>query len=76
MKWNMAQENFLINPPKRLVRRKRKRNPIGEMLITVGANPSRRNPMRKNPENPWFGDSNGHRIAALMRWGKVKQNRR
>ena len=27
--------------------------------------------MRKNPENPWYGDPNGHRIAALMRWGKL-----
>lgn len=70
MKWNMAQENFLINPPKRLGGRKRKRNPIGETLITIGANP-----MRKNPENPWYGDSNGHRIAALMRWGKLAKGR-
>lgn len=84
----------------------RKRNPIGELLVTVGANPSRRNPMRKlkrkvkwrvgaqkygtirygqmmkaktrfksNPENPWFGDPNGHRIAALMRWGKLPKGR-
>lgn len=68
----MAQENFLINPPKRL---SRKGNPIGELLVTVGANPSRRNPMRKNPENPWFGDPNGHRIAALMRWGKLPKGR-
>lgn len=64
----MARENFLINPPKKL--RRRKRNPIGETLITIGANP-----MRKNPENPWFGDSNGHRIAALMRWGKLPKGR-
>jgi hypothetical protein len=66
----MAQENFLINPPKRLGRRKRKRNPIGETLVTIGANP-----MRKNPENPWYGDSSGHRIAALMRWGKVRRGK-
>lgn len=64
----MARENFLINPPKKLGRRKR--NPIGETLITIGANP-----MRKNPENPWYGDSNGHRIAALMRWGKLPKGR-
>lgn len=46
------------------------KNPIGETLITIGANP-----MRKNPENPWFGDPNGHRIAALMRWGKLPKGR-
>lgn len=69
----MAQENFLINPPKRLGRR-RKKNPIGETLITIGANPMRRM-RRKNPENPWFGDSSGHRIAALMRWGKVRKGK-
>ena len=69
----MAQENFLINPPRRM--KTRKRNPIGETLITIGANPSRRNPMRKNPENPWFGDPNGHRIAALMRWGKLPKGK-
>lgn len=65
----MSQENFLINPPKRL-RRKRRGNPIGETLVTLGANP-----MRKNPENPWYGDSGGHRIAALMRWGKVRRGK-
>lgn len=71
MKVNMAQEHFLINPPKRLGhRRKRKKNPIGETLVTIGANP-----MRRNPENPWMGDPEGHRIAALMRWGKVKRGR-
>lgn len=70
MKWNMAHEHFLINPPKRLGRRKRRKNPIGETLITIGANP-----MRKNPENPWYGDSSGHRIAALMRWGKIRRGR-
>lgn len=31
--------------------------------------------MRKNPENPWYGDPNGHRIAALMRWGKLPKGR-
>lgn len=31
--------------------------------------------MRQNPENPWFGDPNGHRIAALMRWGKLPKGR-
>ena len=67
----MATENFLINPPKRLGRRRKRRsNPIGETLVTIGANPSRRNPMRKNPENPWYGNSAGHRRAALIRWGK------
>lgn len=68
---DMSQENFLINPPKRLTRR-RKRNPIGETLVTVGLNPSRRNPMT---QNPWSGDSSGHRIAALMRWGKLPRGR-
>lgn len=71
----MAHENFLINPPKRLKRKvssKRRRNPIGETLITIGANPSRRNPMT---QNPWYGDSSGHRIAALMRWGKVRRGK-
>lgn len=74
----MAQENFLINPPKR-INRKRRKNPIGEILVTVGGNPSRRNPMRhrrkSNPSNPWYGHSEGHRIAALMRWGKVKRGK-
>lgn len=60
----MAEENFLINPPKRL---KRKRNPIGETLVTIGANPME--------SNPWYGDSRGHRIAALMRWGKIPRGR-
>lgn len=64
----MATEPFLINPPKRLGRRRRK-NPVGETLVTIGANPMRR--MRRNVENPWYGDSEGHRIAALMRWGKI-----
>jgi hypothetical protein len=99
----MAQENFLINPPKTLRKRKRiasrkwrsgtfererrkklglpltgrikhKFNPIGETLITIGANPMRRM-RRKNPSNPWYGDSSGHRIAALMRWGKVRKGK-
>jgi len=74
----MATENFLVNPPKGL-RGRRRRNPIGEMLVTVGGNPSRRNPMRRmrrsNPDNPWYGDSSGHRIAALMRWGKLPKGR-
>lgn len=48
------------------------KNPIGETLITIGANPSRRNPMA---QNPWFGDSGGHRMAALMRWGKIPRGR-
>lgn len=61
----MAQENFLINPPKRLGRTKHRRNPIGETLVTIGMNPSRR--------NPWFGDSAGHRRAALIRWGKIRR---
>lgn len=26
-------------------------------------------------QNPWFGDSQGHRIAALMRWGKVRKGK-
>lgn len=71
----MAEENFLINPPKRLRRKvkgRRRRNPIGETLVTIGANPSRRNPMGSNP---WYGDSGGHRIAALMRWGKLPRGR-
>lgn len=67
----MAKENFLINPPKRLSRRRR--NPIGELLVTVGANPMKRR--KRNPENPWYGDSSGHRIAALMRWGKVRRGK-
>jgi hypothetical protein len=98
----MAEENFLINPPKRIRRKvkvrrrvkkadpgfytwsevkkrrrklagvRRRHNPIGETLVTIGANPSRRNPMASNP---WFGDSGGHRIAALMRWGKIPRGR-
>lgn len=71
----MATENFLINPPHKIGRR-RKRNPIGEMLVTVGANPKKGNPMKRrksNPDNPWYGDSSGHRIAALMRWGKIRK---
>jgi len=87
----MAQEPFLINPPKRLKRkvkadpgfytwaevkkrrkriasvRRRRHNPIGETLTIIGANPSRRNPMASNP---WYGNSAGHRRAALIRWGK------
>jgi hypothetical protein len=67
----MAKENFLINPPKRLSRRRR--NPLGEMLVTVGANPMKRR--KRNPDNPWYGDSSGHRIAALMRWGKIRRGK-
>lgn len=70
----MATEPFLINPPKRLRRRSRKRNPIGETLVTIGANPMRKR-VRRNPENPWYGDSEGHRIAALMRWGKISSGK-
>jgi len=65
----MAEENFLVNPPHRL---RRKRNPIGETLVTIGLNPSRRNPMT---QNPWYGHSEGHRIAALMRWGKISRGK-
>lgn len=79
----MAQEAFLINPPRRLRRRvkargrKRRRNPIGETLVTIGSNPFgvRGKSMHRNPENPWYGDSAGHRIAALMRWGKIPRGR-
>jgi hypothetical protein len=92
----MAQEAFLINPPKKLRKRKRlasrkwrsgtfererrkklglpltgrirhKRNPIGETLTIIGANPMQ--------TNPWYGNSEGHRIAALMRWGKVRRGK-
>jgi hypothetical protein len=69
----MAQEPFLINPPKRLRRkvkvhrRSRRRNPIGETLTIIGANPM--------AKNPWYGNSEGHRIAALMRWGKVRRGK-
>ena len=79
----MSQENFLINPsrnpPKRLSGRKkisghkRRRNPIGEILTVIGANPSRRNPMASNP---WYGNSAGHRRAALIRWGKLPRKKR
>lgn len=62
----MAQENFLINPPRRL--RKRKRNPIGETLTIIGANPM--------ASNPWYGNSAGHRRAALIRWGKAPRRKR
>jgi hypothetical protein len=65
----MAQENFLINPPKRLRRkRSRSRNPMGETLVTIGANPM--------ASNPWYGNSAGHRRAALIRWGKVRRRKR
>lgn len=30
---------------------------------------------RMNPENPWYGDPGGHRIAALMRWGRIKRGK-
>ena len=70
----MATENFLINPPRRIGSRRRKRNPIGEMLVTIGANPMARR-RKSNPENPWYGDSAGHRIAALMRWGKIRKGK-
>lgn len=70
----MAKEPFLINPPKRLRRkvskvrgRRRRRNPVGETLTVIGANPM--------TSNPWYGDSAGHRIAALMRWGKIKRGK-
>lgn len=72
----MATESFLINPPKRLrrkVKSRRRINPIGETLVTIGANPMRR--MKRNPDNPWYGDPGGHRIAALMRWGKIPRGR-
>ena len=52
---------------------RRKSNPIGETLVTIGANPMRR--MKRNPDNPWYGDPGGHRIAALMRWGKIPRGR-
>lgn len=68
----MAEENFLINPPKRLSRR---RNPVGETLVTIGLNPMRKMRRKSNPDNPWYGDSGGHRIAALMRWGKLPKGR-
>lgn len=72
----MATENFLINPsksnPPKGLKRRRRKNPIGETLITIGANPSRRNPMT---QNPWYGNSAGHRIAALMRWGKIPKGK-
>ncbi len=55
----MAQEPFLINPPKRLGRR---RNALGETLTVVGGNPM--------DKNPWYGESRAHKIAALMRWGE------
>lgn len=48
------------------------------MLVTIGANPKRGRLMRRrksNPENPWYGDSAGHRIAALMRWGKIRKGK-
>jgi hypothetical protein len=68
----MATEPFLINPPKKLKYRRRRRNPVGETLITIGANPIRRNPMRRRRFrfNAWFGHSAGHRRAAMARWGK------
>lgn len=62
---DMAQEPFLINPPRKL--RKRKRNPIGETLTVIGANPM--------GQNPWYGHSAGHRVAALMRWGKIRRGK-
>jgi len=31
--------------------------------------------MKRNPDNPWYGDPGGHRIAALMRWGKIPRGR-
>ena len=72
----MATEPFLINPPKRLRRksskavggkRRRRKNPMGETLVTIGGNPME--------SNPWYGDSKGHRIAALMRWGKLPRGK-
>lgn len=68
----MATEPFLINPQKRLRRKvksskRRRRNPVGETLTVIGANPM--------TSNPWYGDSAGHRIAALMRWGKIKRGK-
>lgn len=65
----MATEPFLVNPPKML---RRKRNPVGEILTTVGSNPHEEGAMRYNP---WYGHSRGHRIAALMRWGRVRRGK-
>lgn len=69
----MPTEPFLINPPKGL--RKRRRNPVGETLVTIGANPMRRRKRKSNPDNPWYGDPGGHRIAALMRWGQIPRGK-
>ena len=68
----MAHEPFLINPPRRLKKsvrskRSRRKNPVGETLTVLGANPMQ--------TNPWYGNSEGHRIAALMRWGKVRRGK-
>ena len=96
----MPTENFLINPPRRIrrknsigemlvtiganpkrrIRRRssRRKNSIGEMLVTIGANPKRGTRMRRrtrSAKNPWYGDPQGHRIAALMRWGKIKRGK-
>lgn len=65
--------NELNATKKRMEKEGYKYNPIGETLVTVGGNPM--------TKNPWYGDPGGHRIAALMRWGKlprgsVKQYRR
>lgn len=77
----MATEPFLINPPRKRVfprtlqtkKRSRNRlspNPLGEVLMIVGANPiSRRTKML---ENAWFGHPVEHRRAALKGWRKRK----
>ena len=70
---DMATEPFLINPPKRLRRRSRRKNPVGETITIIGANPSRRNPMRRFKHNAWFGHSAAHRRAVMVRWGKKKR---
>jgi hypothetical protein len=59
-------ENFLVNPPKKHRKAKRRHakkrhNPIGESLMIAGLNPFRKRHMR---HNSWFGHSKQHSTAA------------
>lgn len=108
----MSREPFLINPPRRVLRRKRKpnpwkgqkaahkvaslkgwkkriskvkgtaissgytlpRNPFGEEVIIVGANPKRRRIKRVKKRNAWRGNTRKHSVAAKKGWRKKRRN--
>lgn len=53
-------------------RRGTRRNPFGEEVMIVGANPKRKRKRR----NAWFDNTAGHRTAALKGWRKRRGGRR